>query len=708
MSFKDLQLKRGYRSTRDDILNEFYIPVLSEAVSYDRIAGYFSSASLSVAARGIAGLIRNNGQMRLITSPELTDKDYELFKQHYLGDNPELDQIFLRHLDDLEDLLHQDHLRALCWLLEQGKLEIKVAIPKNADFTESSGLFHLKIGILRDQRGTTLSFSGSVNETASAWTKNREEFKVFLDSDRDTAAFCKIDVEQFDNFWNGIDDDIDIIDLPISVKKELVKRSPTNIDEVLDRIDGGAKAKPETNITPYERLGLFDNQEKAVHAWFDNDRRGIFAMATGTGKTRTAIGCILKCIEQRSVKLIVISAPQNTILLQWIKEIERLDPPDFTYLIADSSNPQWRSSIVNNFLILAMVKEAVLFIFTTHRTLSSQSFIEIIQSNGRISHTMLVCDEVHGIGARKSRKALIDQYKFRLGLSATPERWFDEIGSDVIFGYFDKIVYSFPIRQALIERNPLTGKPYLCRYNYYPIFVSLTDDELEQYHQLTKKIIMQMSNRNKEDTDLYELLLFKRANVYKKASQKLIALENLTDSTDIGNSIIFTCDRHMDAVKTILSQRGITFHSFTEDQGTTPQARFNFLSEREHIIEKFVEGLYSVLISIKCLDEGIDIPSADKAIVMTSGGNPREYIQRIGRVIRQHDSKKMAHIYDFIVKPRFKKLDPLYGEIEKKIFEKELDRAREIACTATNSISAVKQIYDIMEDNDENQYQDHR
>lgn len=702
MSFKELHLKKGYRSTKDDILNEFYIPVLSEAVSYDRIAGYFSSASLSVAARGIAGLIRNNGQMRLITSPELTNSDYDFLKNYYNIESTSLNQVFLRHLNDLEDLLHRDHLSALCWLLEQGRLKIKIAIPTTDDEIDIGGLFHIKTGILCDKDGDILTFSGSVNETASAWKKNREEFKVFLASDAESAEFSRIDKENFESLWSGMEDDVRVVDLPDSVRKELIRRSPSNIEDVLDRIGSISKAKSKKIQTPYEKLGLFENQKKAVSSWFENDYRGIFAMATGTGKTRTAIGCILKCIEQRSVKLIVISAPQNTILLQWIKEIKRLSLPNFTYVIADSSNSQWRSSVVNNFLILTMVKEAVLFLFTTHRTLSSQSFIDIILSNSRISKTMLVCDEVHGIGARKSRKALIDQYKFRLGLSATPERWFDDIGSDAIFGFFDKIVYSFPIKQALIDRNPLTGKPYLCRYNYYPIFVTLTDDELEQYHELTKKIIMQMSNRNREENDLYELFLFKRANVYKKASQKLIALEKLMDSTDIGNSIIFTCDRHMDAVKTILSQRGITFHSFTEDQGTTPEARFNFLTEREHIIEKFVEGLYSVLISIKCLDEGIDIPSADKAIIMTSGGNPREYIQRIGRVIRQHESKKIAYIYDFIVKPRFKKLDPLYGNIEKKIFEKELDRAREIASTATNSISVVQQLYDIMEDNDEN------
>lgn len=699
MSFKDLQLKRGYRSTRDDILNEFYIPVLSEAVSYDRIAGYFSSASLSVAARGIAGLIRNNGQMRLITSPELTDKDYELFKQHYLSDTPELDQIFLRHLDDLEDLLHQDHLRALCWLLEQGKLEIKVAIPKRSCTKDSAGLFHLKIGILRDKDGDTLTFSGSVNETASAWSKNREEFKVFLDSNSESTVFCKIDEDHFDSLWNGRDGDVDIIDLPDSVKKELIRRSPTNIEEAIERISVEPKTTPEKAKTPYEKLSLFINQEEAVQSWFDNNRRGVFAMATGTGKTRTAIGCIIRCLETKVARLIVISAPQNTIVQQWIKEIKNIELPDFRYTIADSSNNQWREEIIGNFLVLSLDKDSVFFVFTTHRTLSSDYFTNIIRSNNKVGQILLVCDEVHGIGAVKSRQALIKDYKHRLGLSATPERWFDDKGSKVVFDYFGKIVYSFPIEKALIERNPATRKPYLCRYNYYPVFVMLSDEELEDYQRLTAKIIMLMGSQDDESSESqYELLLYKRANIYKKAEEKLKVFATLVDEVDVRNSIIFTCDKHIEQVKTILSAKGLTFHSFTQEQGTKSDPRFGYLSEREFIISKFTEGLYSVLISIKCLDEGIDIPSADKAIIMTSGGNPREYIQRLGRVIRQHDSKQLAYIYDFIVIPRYKRMDPVFGEIEKKIFQKEVERAIGIAANANNSIDVVRKLYGVMEE----------
>lgn len=696
MSFKDLHLRKGYRSTKDDILNEFYIPVLSEAMRYDRIAGYFSSASLSVAARGIAGLIRNNGHMRLITSPELTDSDYNFFKDYYNGDSTCLNQVFLRHLDDLEELLHQDHLSALCWLLEQGKLEIKIAIPTSCDEIDVSGLFHIKTGILCDMDGDTLTFSGSINETASAWRKNREEFKVFLASDTESTEFCRIDEDNFESLWSGMEKDVRVIDLPDSVKKELIIRSPSNIEEVLDRMGRVSKPMAKKSQTPYERLSLFDNQEEAVSYWFANDHRGIFEMATGTGKTRTATGCLVRCIDNNVLSLVVVSAPQNTILTQWEKLISSLKLNGYNGIICDSSNPNWTSKIIDHLVTITLNQDSFLVVYTTHRTLASAGICEVVTQYKLPKACMLICDEVHGIGAKKSIDALINAYEYRLGLSATPSRWFDDYGTQVIFNFFSKIVYSFPISRALTEINPATNKPYLVHYSYHPIFVSLTIEEIEEYQSITAKIVKQyqMSSALEDKGSYLEMLAFKRANVYKKAVGKLEALSDLVSTIEVTNTIIYTCDMHLEQVLKILSSYGIRSHPFTENEETHPSKEYGGISQREHIIKGFVDGDYHALTAIKCLDEGIDIPSAKQAIIMTSNGNPREYIQRIGRIIRPDQGKRSAVIYDFIVKPDCSKLSGDLAVVEKKIFEKELIRAAEIAKNAINSMDVYNRLFE--------------
>jgi len=698
MSFKDLVLKNGYRSNRDDILNDFYVPVLSESVRYDRIAGYFSSASLSVAARGITGLIRNGGRMRLITSPNLTDSDYEALKEYYNGQKEGIEKLLINNLDDLQDMFQRDHLQALCWMLDQDKLEIKIAIPKSLEPPGSAGLFHMKVGILHDQENNVLTFSGSINETASAWSNNREEFKVFLSYDDKSSKFSDLDIEVFDNIWNGFDDDIEVFSLPESVRHELVRKAPTNIEEIVVRISTNLSGESGTSMSAYYKLGLFVNQEEAVQIWFANDHRGIFEMATGTGKTRTAIGCILRLIEKKEVNIVIVSAPQNTILLQWIKEIEAVELKDFRYLVADSTNPQWRKKLLDELIFIQSNIIDHLMIFTTHITLSSNDFTDIFQNQGPNIRMMLVGDEVHGIGALESRKGMLLTYDYRLGLSATPKRWYDDIGSDLINEYFGEVVYSFPIEKALTEINPMTNEPYLTEYYYYPVFVDLTDSEFEEYKRITSKLSFYSGkDRDPVKEAAYERLLFKRANILKDAENKLKALIALINETKIENSIIYTSPARKNDVLQILKQHRIACHTYTEDVGTVPQDRFGGMSEREYIIKKFSEKKLSALVAIKCLDEGIDIPTADKAMIISSGGNPREYIQRIGRVIRKSKGKNHATIYDFIVTPRKKGLSKSEREVEKRIFRKEMTRAVDIANSAINSGDVIISLYSLLE-----------
>lgn len=694
MGFDLLNLKLSYSSYEDDILKDFYIPALSEAVQYDRIAGFFSSASLSLAARGISGIIKNNGIMRVITSPLMNERDVEVIHNVYSGSNEGFENLLMRGIFEVDDVIQNDHLSAFYWLLSKGKLEIKIAVPKNSDISSISGLFHIKIGIMRDSNNRVITFSGSVNETASAWISNTEEFKVFDSVKLEQNGYCEADQQRFNALWNNKLDKVYVVDLPKAVKDAMIQRAPSTLSPILARIDENVKHN-EVPTKPFENLSLFENQQLAVEKWFDNGRMGIFEMATGTGKTRTAIGCMIKCIMEKEVSIVVISAPQNTILLQWKKEIVRTGLTGYRSIMADSSNPNWHNDIIDEVLNLQANIDTALIVFTTHATLSSEYFIKKV-TQARYPHSLLlICDEVHGIGALNSRKALINSYKYRLGLSATPERWFDETGSAIIMEYFGKVIYSFPISEALTTLNPLTKKPYLVHYYYYPIFVSLTDEELYEYQRLTNKLVrlIQSSKNLLETGDYMEKLLFTRANLYKKAINKLAVFSKLITEIQIKNTIIYTCDSHLAIVLGMLSQSKIVCHPFTQNESTQPCAKFGGLSEREYIINRFIEQDYSALVAIKCLDEGVDIPSADQAIIMTSSGNPREYIQRIGRIIRPCKGKGHAKIYDFIIKPNFTKLDEELSKLEQSIYTKELARAIEIAQNAINGMDAYHLLY---------------
>lgn len=303
------------------------------------------------------------------------------------------------------------------------------------------------------------------------------------------------------------------------------------------------------------------------------------------------------------------------------------------------------------------------------------------------------------MGAERGRIALIDEYDFRLGLSATPKRWFDLIGTQAIYNYFNEVVFEFTLRDAINTINPATERTYLTPYRYVPKFVSLEGNELDEYIEQSEKIIRRYHEAKtmKEKDEILETLFFKRANIIKNAFQKYQALEEILDElpSELKWTIIYSTPQQIDKVMEILNARGIISHRFTMDKGTSPDSKFKGLSERDFILEKFAEGIYQVLVAMKCLDEGVDVPPARVAVLMASSGNPREYIQRIGRVIRRYAGKREATIYDLVVAPSLDHLPKPVREIENKIFQRELNRYEEIAQIAANNAEAFSAIYTI-------------
>lgn len=673
MSYKNVKFEDNYETTgiKTQLLEEFYIPMLQETTQYFRIAGFFSSSSLAIAAKGIEGLIKNNGKMRLLISPKISEQDFRIIKE---SQESNLESLSLFSGFDVSTFSELDNLQALAWMLANKRLEIKIVIDKNS----GDSIFHQKVGIGCDAEGNMLSFSGSINETAQAWLSNIEEFKTFKSWEEGQTTYLLSDLKKFNAYWNDERQDIaKVYDIPQSIKNKIISVAPRDVTDlgIMKKYKTGKKERNNS-------ISLFSHQKEAVDAWVANDNKLLMEMATGTGKTRTAIGCFLTQLNKIKNYLVIVATPQNTLSKQWRKDIEEeLDIHFDISEVIDGSVAKWDQKFETILLDLNSDLYENAIIYSTHDTISNPKFIRVIKNNKFNTKILFICDEVHGIGSEHQQEALLDLYEYRVGLSATPERMYDEKGTNVIRKYFGDKSYEFTIKDALGTINPLTGKPFLNPYYYYPVFVDLNTAERNDYVEITKKIIYLMSLDDVDESDI-NLQRILRANILKNAKMKIDEVENLILKIDgkekIKDTIIFATEEQAEKVLSMLGSHGITRCKITEHESTTKKLGSSGLSEREEYINQFRKGNVQVLLGLKCLDEGIDIKNARIAILLASSTNPREYVQRIGRVIRPDKNKKFSEIYDLIVMPSDGK------KIDISILEKEARRALQIANNAIN------------------------
>jgi len=672
LSFQELELKSDYDSEEDDILNDFYIPVLARSKRYYRLAGFFSSSALAVAAKGIAPFIQNGGTMKLIVGATLQKSDVEAIKLGH--ENPEkiLSEIMLTQLGDIYEELIRDHVRALAWLVARNQLEIKVAIvvdeagyPLDQDTAMKTGIFHQKVGILEDSEGNIISFSGSINESATSWESNIEEFKVFrswIDGEKDHLIADKL---KFEKYWFGKTNKVKIMDVPSAVRERLIRIAPNDISELkLERF--------------YRKPLLRDYQVRAISLWMENGKKGIFEMATGTGKTYAAIGCIMELLKDEKRLFVVIACPFTHLIKQWKDNLAKFGLSGYEVFGAFVG---WEDRLANVVFDFNSGLHDNVIVITTHDTFANDKFIKIVEKAK--SKCLLIVDEVHSIGSPERRKGLLDKYQFRLGLSATPIRWFDEEGTSLIFNFFNKVVFDFPLQQAI-------EKGFLCKYEYRPFLVELTSDEFEEYRQLTKKISAEYARakNDEEKKELFKLYCILRHRVIVNASMKYNVLNKILDELeDVKHCLIYCSPQQIDMVQEILNKRGIIQHKFTAEED---------VKERKLLLDSFANGIYKVLVAMKCLDEGVDIPSTRIAIMMASSTNPREFIQRRGRILRPFSGKEKAVIYDIIVVPDLSgRIDPVLFDLEAKILQSEIRRYVEFANSAINCGDAYLKILDL-------------
>ncbi|MQS14748.1 DEAD/DEAH box helicase [Streptomyces kaniharaensis] len=687
-------LQSDYRSDRCDIVEDFYLPALAASMSYDRAVGYFTASVLSVLGQGLDEFAARGGRIRIVASPQLRHEDVEQIRGGYAL-RTVLEKAALRDLREAcEDPRAASGLGKLGLMVADGLLDLKLAYVAAAG---RIGMYHEKIGIFRDERDL-VAFKGSANETLPGLVGNFESIEVFRSWHIEDGQRAQRIRRDFDDLWSDRTPLLRVIPFTAAMKlltEEYAQRTGNQAHLEPLPIDGTTMVlpRPDTDgmlVIP-EELDVRDYQKQAVQSWFDNGFRGILRMATGTGKTLTALSAAaqlskgLRRKQAQAALLTVVVVPFQHLVDQWSTDIERFG---MTPIRAYESTDSWYGKAASLLDALALGTSRGGVLVTTNATFSGDPFQSILRRHR--GHFLLIADEVHNLGAKRLRERLPDSATYRLGLSATPERWFDDRGTEALQDYFGKVVFEMGIGDAI-------GAGALCRYTYTPVVVELDGEETELYGEVTEKIakmlaVQEFSEDGDDDSPL-GMLLRKRANILGHARAKLPALrDQMMKRRSEWFQLLYCAEgRHpladgeygdphepsqlQQAVRLAGENLRMASASYTSE---TPREK------RRELLRRFSSGDdLQVLLSMRCLDEGVDVPAARTAYLLASSSNPRQFIQRRGRVLRRAPGKEYADIVDFIVIPP-EQTSELHRETERRLVARELARVTEFARLAEN------------------------
>ena len=654
MSLQELNLSRRYRSdTCSNIGREFLCPTIKEGVTYWRATGYFSSSSLISISRGLSYLTQKPGaQVKIVCSPKLSQDDVRAISQGYQNRKDIVDKILINNFssDSLGDE-DKERLNYLCHLIEQGILDIKIAITDRTDtHGVSVGDYHEKFGLIEDEIGNIVAFEGSLNESENGYENNFENIRVYRNWDRTESSDIDFLKSQFDDLWNNRTNCLTVFDFPEAAKKKLFEfRNDSFHPDIDDWINRRKKNRPSYNF-PHD---LHDYQRTAIENWKNSNFHGIFDMATGTGKTVTAYAAMLEFLNHAKGRgFICVVCPQLHLSEQWID-----DSPYFNirFIRCDSSNPNYERQVTSKIYDYNDRIIDDVFLITTYSTFSTNKFQRLLHKV-KGNTNLIVADEVHNFGAGRAKSAMSDFFTYRLGLSATTERKGDDEGTASILKYFGNYCIHFSLKDA-IEGN------YLTHYQYFPIFVPMTAEEQDKYIELTEKLSsnIRIDNGQTVLTEAGKKIAIKRARLIALASNKLNALKEAIEPYRESNNIIVYC-----GMGSLDKTLGISTDSDSEENQINEVinllgndlnmkvSRYTFkegAKEKRTLKEDFESHKIQALVAMKCLDEGVNIPSITTAFILASSTNPREYIQRRGRVLRLARGKDCAYIYDFVTLP---------------------------------------------------------
>jgi len=662
-----------------DIITDFFGPALSASMRYDRGVGYFSAGWLRLAAKGMSVFARNSGKARWITSPILDPDDWEaMLSGVEAKQNKALLNAVQRNIADLKTELEESTRSALAWLITDGILDFKLAVPRD---NLSRGEFHAKFGIFTDAEGNQVSFHGSYNDSIQG-NLNYETFSVFCSWEEHKLPYVQASVSRFERLWNNDDTNFRVYDLPEAAREQILKLRTQDRpypNPKTDESPKGAIKKQRTLAVPQlsQKLQLRDYQLEAIKAWFDHHCHGLLEMATGTGKTITSLAATVELFEREKRLAVIISVPYQHLVDQWCEEARAFG---YQPILAYKSKQLWIDDLSHQILDFNAGHRSFISVITTHTTFASPDFQQTI---ARIDGpSLMLADEAHHLGAERSRMAYPHHVPFRLALSATPDRWFDDVGTAALRDYFGETVFAFPLEKAIgVSLTP---------YYYYPHLVPLTDDEMEQYEGLTEKIAKLMSWEEERGQEQLKFLLIKRANLLNKAEGKLDVLDRLIDEQKRITHTLFYCAPGQidDVLRLVGWEKRILAHRFTAEEST---------GERQQLLSRFASGDLDALVAMKCLDEGVDVPSTHMVFFLASSSNPREFIQRRGRVLRKSPGKEFSILHDLIAAPPSKRRisnSPAFAA-EQGIIRRELQRFKEFANLAQNKYEAVDVIWEL-------------
>jgi len=656
------EIKRVYNS--DDI-SEIINLLLKHSSRYNRIGSYFTSASFISLAEGLSEFILNEGKIRMIINYELAEEDYNAIQKTI--DYEKVEKKIEIDISNLKSEIELNSAKVLGWLIAEKKLEIRVVIGR------SNELMHIKQGIIEDDYGNKVAFTGSANETYSAYEKNIEQLTFFKNWEEGQQEYVDEYLLEFNRFWNNYGKDSRTYSITKAMERGLIKKRAKTVSELKEAVKklSTISKKDSKAFTPRPY------QKEAMEAWIKNGKRGIIELPTGCGKTKTAIFCFRELQKEGQI-ISAIFSPTKAICDQWMKEFSN----EHCKVCKIYDNSKWRSELKKNILDLRLGLKQDLVIIGTYALMNSPYLLEQIKSVRKINK-FLIADEVHSTGATKTSEGLIEDYNFRLGLSATPKRWLDEEGTEKVFSYFNDVVFD---KITLYDAIYVLG--VLSEYNYHLIPVELNEEESSRYKSLTKRIIQKVSMKkkdkfNKSLEDEIQRLLEKRAKIIKNCEAKIGELAKIIDDIKDERSLIFVSPEQREKVIDLVKPK-IRYHQYTYSEKT---------KIRKDVLENFKKGTIKCIIAIKCLDEGLDVPSARVGILMANSGNPREFIQRRGRLLRKSDSNDCAEIYDFFVTPPREEINST--EIYKNQILKELSRISEFSKSAKNELALSKELKEI-------------
>ena len=657
--------------------------------------GFFGSAALKTIAPGLAEyLARTTEPMRLVVSPNISEKDMNALREGVTTPSVVLETRLKELIGEAKvsssALIHHT-LHCVAYMLSTKRMLLRVA------WLRDGSLFHPKVWFFRDEENMVVAH-GSSNFTSAGLGSNHEQISVDAswNGERAEETISTLS-DEFDALWNGSRDYVVSLDLPVAIENDLIReytpdKPPTNEDfrkaweedaKTAEQLNlrlpsTGAAPRHEFAIPSHLDLdyGPFAHQGKALTAWEGAKRRGFLAMATGSGKTITALAGATRLQREVDALLVVVSAPYKPLVSQWLEEVAAFGVRPLP-TGGSSAERAHRLELAIRGLDTGVSKVEVLV--ATENFLTSAKFRAVFDALPESVTSLLIADEAHNLGKRSFIENTPDRFDYRLGLSATPQRQYDPEGTEALFKYFGDPVFEFSLREAI--------GVCLVPYNYYMHQVQMNSDEFEEWQSLTDRLRRKgfkgdadasESGRMSKET---ERLLFARRRVIESVENKVDVLRRILASRSrdaIKHVLVYATDKNPDqliAINDMLqNELNLTIHELTARQTSMK-------GKADDLLARFAAGDYNAITCMRVLDEGVDVPQVSEAFILASNTVRRQWVQRRGRVLRKCGAinKELAHLHDFIVVPP----DPR-DKGSRAILKGELDRAQEFAELAAN------------------------